>query len=196
MNIAIIGAGNVGGTLGKRFAEQGHQITFGTAHPEGNEKPVSEGAKSADVIVLAVPYSAVDDAVKACGNVSGKLIIDCTNPIKSDFSGVIDVQEGSGAEHVARIANEARVVKAFNTIGNNIMANPKFPNGNATLLYCGNDENAKKEVHQLAQSIGFKPVDAGPLSQAKYLEHFAWVWISLAMKYGQGREIVFQLEKR
>src|SRR2546423_5689666 len=159
MHIAIIGAGNVGGTLGKRFGEQGHQVIFATDHPKSSkgETSVGEAAKNAEIIVLAVPYSAVDDAIANCGDLSDKIVIDCTNTIAPDFSGVTEIEEGSGGQHVAAMAKPAKVVKAFNTIGFNIMANPKFPNGPATLLYAGDDEPAKKEVHQLAESIGFAP---------------------------------------
>jgi len=195
MNIAIIGAGNVGGTLCQRLKERGHQITYGTAHPDASkgETTVEQAAQNAETVVLAIPFSAVDEVIAQIGE--NKIVIDCTNPIKSDFSGIEEPSEGSAAQHIAS-KTKNKVVKAFNTIGFNIMANPKFPNGNATLLYAGDDDQAKKQVHQLASSIGFNPVDAGPLTQARYLEHFAWLWISLAMKYGQGREIVFQLEKR
>src|SRR5437588_10250845 len=136
MNIAIIGAGNVGGTLGKRFGEQGHQVIFATDHPESSKGETSVGAaaKGAEIILLAVPYSAVDDAIANCGNLTGKIVIDCTNTIAPDFSGVTEIKEGSGGQHVAAMTKPAKVVKAFNTIGVNVMATPELHYGRATLF--------------------------------------------------------------
>jgi predicted dinucleotide-binding enzyme len=100
----------------------------------------------------------------------------------------------SGAEQVASWAPGAHVVKAFNTVGFNIMENPNFGNARPVLFYCGDHADAKQTVHQLIADLGFDAQDAGPLKQARLLEPFAMLWISLAMK--GGREIAFQLLKR
>lgn len=198
MKIAMIGAGNVGGTLGKRFCEKGHDVVYGvpdpSKHSDLNAKSVADAVKDAEVVVLATPWSATKDAVHAAGDLSGKILIDATNPIKSTFDGMIDGP--AAAEQVASWAKGAKVAKAFNTVGFNIMANPSFPGGAASMLVASDDADAKKVAMRLAEDIGFEAVDAGPLAQAKYLEDFAWLWISMAMKYGQGREMAFHLMKR
>jgi predicted dinucleotide-binding enzyme len=96
---------------------------------------------------------------------------------------------------VAQWAPGAKVVKIFNTVGYNVMANPSFPAGPATLFYAGDDPAAKKVAHDLAAQIGFDPADAGPLSKSRVLEYFAILWIGLAYG-GYGREIAFQLMRR
>ena len=198
MKIAMIGAGNVGGTLGKRFSEQGHDVVYGVPDPSKhanlNALAVPDAVKRADVVLLAAPWSAAKDAIDSAGDLSGKILIDATNPIKATFDGMID--GASAAEQISHWAKGARVVKAFNTVGFGIMANPLFADGAASMLVAGDDGDAKKIAMQLAKDIGFEPVDAGPLEQAKYLEDFAWLWISMAVKYGQGREMAFHLMKR
>jgi 8-hydroxy-5-deazaflavin:NADPH oxidoreductase len=207
MKIGIVGSGNVGGTLGRRLAEAGHTIVFGTRRPDSAEMREmakipgasvatnAEAAQSSEVIVLATPWPATEAAVKGLGDLSGKILFDCTNPLKPKLDGLELGTTTSAGETVAKWAPGARVVKIFNTIGYNIMADPAFPGGAATLFYCGDDAAAKKTAHELAAQLGFDPVDAGPLTQARLLEPFALLWISLAFG-GQGREIAFHLMKR
>jgi len=126
----------------------------------------------------------------------GKIVIDCTNPINADFSGLAIGQNDSGGETVGRLIPESKVVKAFNTCGYNVMINPNFPGGSASMFIASDDTSAKETVASLAECIGFKAVDAGPLVQSRYLEAMAWLWISMAIKYGAGREIAFQLMRR
>lgn len=129
-------------------------------------------------------------------DLAGKVLIDATNPLLADLSGLAVGANTSGAEMVASWAPGARVVKAFNTIGANIMANTKFAAGPPVLFYCGEDAGAKKVVHDLASGLGFDARDAGPLTQARVLEPFALLWVSLAYPQGYGREIAFQLMTR
>lgn len=209
MKIAIIGAGNVGGTLGQRWAESDHQVTYGTPHPDsddtvalvdktpdGQAKTTPEAVEDAEVVVFAVPWTALESAAKEAGDLGGKVVIDCTNPIAADFSGLDPAIAPSGAEHLARWMPGTRIVKAFNTVGFNIMASPEFGDHGASMLICGDDVQAKEVVKGLAEDIGFEPEDAGPLSMAGYLEHLAWLWIAMALKYGHGREMAFHLDKR
>lgn len=203
MRIGVIGTGNVGGTLGRRFAEAGHEVQFG-ARP-GSPTPiganmslgtVSEAAAFGELVVFAVPWLAAADAVKAAGDLSGKIVFDCINPVRADFSGLDLGPRESAGEKFAALMPGARVVKIFNTVGYNVMQNPHFNGTPASMLYCGDDAEAKSVAAQLAVDIGFDPVDAGPLSQSHYLENFAWLWISMAAKYGHGREIAFRFMKR
>lgn len=210
MNIAVIGAGNVGGTLGRRWAMAGHTVRFGVKDPESPDvadlvsasgggasaHPVAEAAAFAEVVVFATPWAATAEAIQACGSLAGKVVLDCTNPISADFSGLEFGTSDSAGERVAAWAVGAKVVKIFNTVGFNIMKNPDFGGRAATMLYAGDDGEAKATAAGLAKDLGFDPVDAGPLVQARYLEALAWLWISMAMKFGHGRDIVFEVVKR
>jgi predicted dinucleotide-binding enzyme len=207
MNIGIVGSGSVGGTLGRRLAEAGHAVAFGTRRPESPEMSQfaslprarvtsqREAAQWAQAIILATPWPSTAEAVRGLGDLSGKILLDATNPVKPDLSGLELENTTSGGEQVAGWARGAHVVKIFNTVGYNIMANPHFGEKPATMFYCGDDVASKAVAHGLASELGFAPVDAGPLRQARLLEPFALLWISLAFG-GQGREIGFQLMRR
>jgi 8-hydroxy-5-deazaflavin:NADPH oxidoreductase len=210
MKIGIIGSGNVGGTLGKRWAQKGHDVCFGvldTADPKLKQLLADSGAKAraatvaemarmSDVVVLATPWGAVPDAIKSAGNLSGKILIDVTNPLLPDLSSLTIGTTTSAGEQVAELAKSARVVKAFNTIRFGVMADTTFPQGPVALFYCGDDAEAKKTVAGLAVELGFKALDAGPLTQCRVIEPFGMLWISLAVKYGYGQNIAFQFMQR
>jgi NADPH-dependent F420 reductase len=210
VKIAIIGAGNVGSTLGRAWANKGHDIFFGVRHPKddktrqlvqslGNKAQagtVAEAAAFGEVVVLATPWPATEAAVRAAGNLQSKIVIDCTNPLKQDLSGLELGFSTSGAEQVAQWAKGATVFKVFNTTGSNNMADPVI-NGIRTVMFvCGDDEAAKPVVMQLAADIGFDAVDAGKLEQARLLEPWAMLWISLAYGRGMGRDFGFALLRR
>lgn len=210
MKIAIIGAGNVGGTLGKGWAKAGHDVFFGVrdtkdpklkellaaAGPRAKAAGVQEAAASADVIALTVPWSAAQDALKSVGNLNGKILLDCMNPLKPDLSGLTHGFTTSGGEQVASWAPGARVVKIFNTTGAGNMGNPSYPGGPSVMLYCGDDVAAKKIASQLASDLGFDPYDVGPLQEARLLEPFALTWIHLAVFQKLGTNFAFRLVKR
>lgn len=210
MRIAVIGTGNVGGTLGTRWAQGGHQVIFGsrkpqaedvravlsTAGPNSRVATPREAAHSSDVVVLAVPWPAVRDAISELGDLSGKTVVDATNPLQPKLAGLELGTTVSAAEKVAEWAAGAKVVKGFNTVGFNIMANPVLGDKHAVLFYCGDDGGAKEQVHQLASELGFDPQDAGGLRQARYLEPFAFLWISLSIRPEWGREFAFGLLRR
>ena len=209
MKIGIVGSGHVGGTLGTRWAQAGHKVIFGSRDPasEAIKKLVAgaggtakaatqkEAAAASDVVLLSTPWAAAREAVEALGDLSGKILVDAVNPFLRDFSALELGTTTSAGEQVASWAPGAKVVKAFNTIGFNVMANPSFSEEKAVLFYCGDDPEAKKVAKQLAGDLGFDAVDAGPLTRARLLEPFALLWVSLAFG-GMGREIAFKLLKR
>jgi predicted dinucleotide-binding enzyme len=207
MRIGIVGSGNVGGTLGRRFAEAGHDVTFGSRRPDSDEAKAlaripnarvaapDQAAQSADVIVLATPWAATAAALRGLGALGGKILLDATNPLTATYDAIDPAVPSSGGELVAQWAPGAKVVKIFNTIGYNVMDNPAFPDGPVTLLYAGDDSAAKTVAHDLAAQIGFAPIDVGPLSRSLSLEHLAILWVGLAFG-GHGREIAFQLARR
>ena len=205
LKIAILGAGNVGAALARGWAKAGHQICFGVRKRQDPElvalaaslaatvTSVGEAAAWGEVVVLATPWPAVADALAAAGSLAGKVLFDCTNPLKPALAGLELGLETSGAEKVAALAPGAKVVKIFNTIGADHMSDAHLAGGKALMLYCGDDADAKKIAHELAAANHFDPVDAGPLSQARLLEPMALLWITLAYKQGLGRNFGFAL---
>ena len=210
MKIGIIGAGNIGGTLGRAWAAKGHEVVFGVRDPRGPKvqelvkatagtaraATPAEAAAHGEVVLLATPWAAAQAALRGAGDLTGKILVDATNPLRPDLSGLTLGHTTSAAEEVARWAPGAKVVKAFNTIGAQHMANPRFGTQSASMLICGDDAAAKKAVLALAEVLGFDPVDAGPLTQARLLEPLAMLWISLAYAYGHGPDIAFKLLRR
>lgn len=209
MTIGIIGSGNVGGVLGARWAQKGHSVVFGSRTPDDDDMKkllagagkTSRGATLAeaatsDVLLLAMPWPVIKDVLAGLGNLTDKVLIDATNPVLANLSALALGTTTSAAEQVAQWARGAKVVKAFNTIGNSIMANTDFKGEKPVLFYCGDDALAKKTVHQLAGDIGFDPQDAGPLTQARLLEPLALLWISLAFQQQWGREFAFKVLRR
>jgi hypothetical protein len=210
MNIGIIGSGNVGGALGTRWAKGGHQVTFGSRDPgtadmqqlvaragaTARAATLPDAVKSGDVLLLATPWPVTKEIVQGLGDLTGKVLIDAVNPLLPDLSGMALPNTTSGAEQVAGWARGAKVVKAFNTVGSNVMENAAFGVDKPVLFFCGDDAGAKGIVKQLADGLGFEGVDAGSLTQARVLEPFALLWISLAFKAGLGREIAFKLLRR
>jgi predicted dinucleotide-binding enzyme len=175
MKISILGAGNVGGTLGRAWARKGHDVFFGVPRPGDAGTPellrtigskaragtVAEAATAGDVIVLATPWPATKAAIQAAGNLAGNVVVDCTNPLKEDFSGLALGYTTSGAEQVAEWAKGAKVFKAFNQTGFNIMGNPAFDGQRAVIFVCGDDDAQKPTVLKLAADIGFEPSTRG-----------------------------------
>ena len=146
--------------------------------------------------MLATPWQADKEALESLGVLGGKILIDATNPVLPRLKGLEVGTSTSAGELVAGWARGAKVVKAFNTVGFNIMANPAFGADRPVMFYCGDDSESKQVVKQLADELGFEPVDAGPLTQARLLEPFALLWITLAYSCGLGREIGFKLLRR
>jgi 8-hydroxy-5-deazaflavin:NADPH oxidoreductase len=196
MNIAIIGAGNVGKALTGSALKAGHSVTVSSAGSESARSAAeATGARAAesnraavegaDLVVLAVPYTAVDDVLGSIGDaIDGKVVVDATNPLKPDYSGLA-TSDRSGAEEIQAKAPRARVVKAFNTVLAARQADPKVAGGLRVDGYvAADDEEAKATVLGLAEAIGLNPVDAGELAKARELEALAWLNISLQMRHG------------
>jgi NADPH-dependent F420 reductase len=207
MQIAVIGMGNVGTALGRRWAEAGHDVTFCVRDPNNAKKraaveamkasigPVQAAAKS-EVILLAVPWRAVLDALNAAGDLSDKVLLDCTNPVNSDFTELTIGHTTSAGEEVARLVPQARVVKIFNTNGAKNMADPDYGRHKVTMLYAGNDADAKRVAAKLAAEIGFEPIELGPLEYSRLLEPLAMTWIILARHRGLGRDFALDVVHR
>jgi NADPH-dependent F420 reductase len=214
MKIAVIGAGNVGGTLGKRWARAGQEVTFGARDPaaakvaalvrecgpSARAASVPEAVRQAAVVALTVPWENAREALAAAGDLRGRILIDATNPVpltpEGLRQGLVIGHTTSGGEEIARWAQGARVVKAFNTTGWQNMANPLYGSEGLSMLLCGDDAEAKKVVADLARQLGFAPVDVGPLRSARYLEAMAMLWIEMAILQGFGTNFGFRVVKR
>jgi NADPH-dependent F420 reductase len=210
VNIAILGTGRVGGALGAGWAEKGHSVIFGSRNPQAERvrrqveasgrklraASLVEAVRAAEVVVLATPWQAAEATLEAAGDLNGKVLIDCINPLTEDFRHLDIGHTTSAAEQIAQWAPGAKVVKAFNTVSAGAMADPWFGDENATMFYCGDDEEAKNLVRGLAEDLGFDAYDAGPLSIARYLEPFAMLYIKLAIKEGWGGNCAFKILRR
>jgi len=186
--IALIGTGNVGGALGRRFAENGHTVVYGSRDPLAADVvalvaqtggraialPPAEAAARSRVVVLAVPWSAVEDVVRGLGDLSGKILVDPTNPRVMASDGFADypptLEQKSNAERIADLAPDAEVVKAFSTLGFETMLDPGVAEGPVTIPLVGDDRAAKAVVGDLAREIGLEAVDVGPLRHARIIE--------------------------
>ena len=196
MKIAIIGTGNVGTALGTSLVRAGHTVTLtgqdaakaiAAAALIGAQARASlaSAVEAAEVVVLAVPYTSVEAvAADIAPFVSGKVVIDATNPLKADYSGLATEGGPSGAERIAALLPTSRVVKAFNTVFASIQGNPDTHGQIVDGLFAGDDVAAKAVVASLIKSIGLRPVDAGSISGARELEALAWLNISLQMRTG------------
>jgi len=196
MKIAIIGTGNVGSALGGSFVRAGHEVTLAAQDQAATQSlaaqlgataaaSASAAVKESDIVVLAIPYDAVGDvAAEIARSAAGKVVIDATNPLKADYSGLSTEAGPSGAERIAALLPGSRVVKAFNTIFASVQADPTGQAQTVDGLLAGDDADAKATVAELLRSMGLRPVDAGPLAQARALEAIAWLNISLQLRNG------------
>ena len=145
------------------------------------------------MVVLTTPWNATQAAIQNAGYLSGKILVDCTNPLKPDLSGLTIGLDASAAEQIASWARGARVVKCFNTTGAENMTSPRFGADLAVMFIAGDDDAAKAIVVKLGDELGFEMVDAGALSIARLLEPVAMLWIHLAYRRGLGRDFAFKL---
>jgi predicted dinucleotide-binding enzyme len=212
MTLAIIGAGDVGGTLGAAWARKGHEVFFGVTNPRSEKTQglvrsigstahagtAAEAAASGDIIVLATPWPATEAAIRSMGNLSGRIVLDCTNPLAMGPDGLgLEIGHGiSGGEKVQGWAAGASVFKTLNTTGFKNMAKPVFNGVKSVMFVAGDDAAAKPKVMALVGELGFEVVDAGPLRIARLLEPHAMLWIHLALNRGFGRDWAFALVRR
>jgi 8-hydroxy-5-deazaflavin:NADPH oxidoreductase len=195
MNIAIIGAGNVGRALTTSAQRAGYEVVVSSASGESARRLAEEtGARAAasnreavegaDIVILALPYTGVDVVIdEARTELAGKIVVDATNPLNADYSGL--VTEGtSAAREIQTKVPEARVVKAFNTALAARQADPSVSGLRVDGYVAGDDDEAKQAVLGLVEEIGFNPVDAGGLDMARWLEATAYLNIALQARNG------------
>lgn len=206
MNIAIIGHGNIGGGLAKAWAAKGHALVFGARDPEKSDlaalaaslgaktAPIRAAVEGAEVVVFAMPWGAVDDVIAGAGDLTGKIVIDCTNAVVRGKSGMTLAygHTNSSSEELQRKIPGAKVFKSFNAQGAENLAMPVYASGPAANFFCGDDAEARAVVSQLVKDVGFEPVFSGPLKQARVLEPMMMLWVTAARASGK-RAMGFQL---
>lgn len=197
MSIAILGAGNMAKGLAALFAKAGYKVVVGArdvakaqavaaaAGHGARGDGIAAAAKSADFVVLAIPFDAAAEALAAAGDLAGKAIIDITNPLTPDYMGLTIGHATSAGEEIQKLAPKAKVVKAFNTIFAQVLANGGKAAGRAaTVFIAGDDASANNAVEAIARKAGLDVVQTGGLKLARYLEPLAG--LNIALGYGRG----------
>jgi NADPH-dependent F420 reductase len=190
--IAIIGTGDVGSALGPAFAKQGHAIIYGSREPSRDDVTAlvertggdafattpASAAKQSDIVVLAIPGLLVEEVALGLGDLSGKILIDPTNPLERTSGRYKHGVETSNAEIIQNAASDAKVVKAFNTLSAATMANPASANGPVSIPLAGDSTEAKRKVAALVTGMGLEPIDVGPIDLARWVEGMLILWIN------------------
>jgi predicted dinucleotide-binding enzyme len=203
MRIGILGTGVVGKALGTGFTALGHEVMMGSrdaASPKALEWAARAGAQAktgtfadaaafGETVVLATLWSGTENAIKLAKpeSFAGKVVIDTTNPLVPAPNGPPALALGhtdSGGEQVQRWLPKARVVKAFNIVGNQFMVNPKFPGGPPDMFICGNDDAAKKIVTEICMKFGWPVTDIGRIEGARVLEPLCILWVLYGIRTG------------
>lgn len=198
--IAVIGTGRMGGAIGGRLAALGHTVVYGSRAPDSEETAAlvqktgagttaaspGDAAEAAELIVFAVPWAGAEEAASSLGAVNGKIIIDVTNALSFGSHGLMEMAtETSSGESLQKWLTGSIVIKAFNTVGFHVIANPEAAGGPVSVPIVGDDEDAKASVAELVQSFGFETIDVGPLVHARALEMMSMIYI---VPYLQGRK--------
>ena len=202
MKVTVIGAGNMGSAFVKQLRRAGHTVrvtardaakasALAAQYPGTTAVPAAGAAADADLVVLATGYGDAVAALRSVGNLAGKVVIDITNPLTADYMGLTVGHGTSAAEEIAKAVPEAVVVKAFNTLFAQVLADgADFGAGRkASVFVAGDSAQAKQRVTGLADSLGFEVIDAGGLKNARYLEPLAGLNIYLGYGAGLGTGI-------
>lgn len=193
MRIGILGTGVVARALGTGFVQQGHDVRFGTRDPRSDKAlalvaavgprcsigTFADAAQFAELAVLATLWAGTENVIRLAGpdRLAGKTVIDTTNPLQGMPPALAVGHTDSAGEQVQRWLPGARVVKAFNVVGNAHMVHPQFPGGPPDMFICGNDAAAKRAVTAICTAFGWPTIDLGGIENARYLEPLAMVWI-------------------
>jgi predicted dinucleotide-binding enzyme len=206
MKIAIIGTGNVGTALGANWEKSNHEIIYGSRNPQ-DEKHIelkkfaqvltlSQAAMLGDVILLAIPWQSTEEAINEMGStLDAKIVIDATNPLKPDLSGLLIYGDNSGGEQVAKWASKANVVKTLNSAFAKVMEHPEINGVKSVMLIAGDDVLALNTVAELVDDLGFQSQKMNGISNSRLLEMVGLTLITLGYKEGLGNEIGLSILK-
>lgn len=199
MRIAIIGTGSVGASIARGLSGRGHTVTLGARSPDTAVQLAQEigatvdlpaaAALAAELIILALPWSAAEAAIQSLGDLSGKIVIDCMNPlgkVDGEF-GLVVGHNASGGEIVQRWLPHSHVVKTLNQVGAEIIARNDSLAHRPVMFMAGQSETAKIKVAEILTDLGFQALDAGDMTKSRLLEPLAMVWINQALLRGKGR---------
>ena len=208
MRVGVLGSGLMGAKLGTIFARAGHEVVFSYARDAeklqrlareagGNTRAGTprEAAANADAVLVAVHWSRVDDVLRQAGDLGGKVVITCSLPMNADDTALAVGHTSSGAEELAKKVAGVAVVAAFQTVPSEVLFDVFEQRRGASLVYCGDDDDAKRLAATLIRDAGFEPVDAGPLRIARYTEPFALLMAQLAYEGEEGPEIAYRFER-
>jgi predicted dinucleotide-binding enzyme len=190
MRIGILGSGSVGPALARGYARHGHDVRIGTRQPHVDGLPVGaprEVAGEAELVVLAVRGSASVDVVSGlAAELEGKVLVDATNPLDTSTAppGLFVGTTDSLGEQVQRAVPGARVVKAYNTVGNALMVDPDLPGGPPTMFVAGNDADAKTTVSEMLRATGWDVADLGGIEASRWLEAMCMAWVLYGVTSG------------
>jgi len=210
MRIGILGSGLMGGKLGTIFARAGHDVVFSYSRSEKKLEKLArdagsnaragtpaDAARDADVLLLAVHWSRVDEVLKKAGDLSGKVIVSCSLPMNADDTGLAVAHTSSGAEELAKKVPKARVVQAFNTVPSEVLFSvfeKRRRKSRPSLIYCGDDAKAKRVAAELIGDVGFEPIDIGALRMARYSEPFTMIIAQQAYETDRGPALAYRFE--
>ena len=204
LNVVVLGAGNIGGTLGSKWSRVGHNVAFGVNDPNGKHAQSLRSelgdkatigsvadvlSTNPDVVVMAIPGGTMDETIKQyAGQLDGRTIIDTANRM------------GGGPMNsfatFQQYTPRARVFRAFNTLGWENFANPEFDGQRADLFYCGPDGDAQAKVEQLINDVGLRPIYLGGAEEVGLVDSITGLWFALALRQGKGRHLAFKVLTR
>jgi predicted dinucleotide-binding enzyme len=201
--VGILGSGDVGKALGRGFASRGCDVRIGTRDPSkkpGELVSFADAAEFGELLVVATLWEGTENALRLAGPSSfkDKVVIDTTNPLKIVDGRPVGLERGFGdsaGEQVQRWLPGAKVVKAFNIVGNPLMVDPQLPGGPPTMFIAGNDDGAKREVTEILGDFGWETIDIGGIDGARLLEPMCWLWVKAAHKTGNWMQ-AFKLLRR
>ncbi|MGE5379291.1 MAG: NADPH-dependent F420 reductase [Candidatus Saccharibacteria bacterium] len=192
MKVAIVGKGHAGRALGAGLEKVGHDVKYG--HRDPNE-PVDKAAEWGDIIIMAVPYSQLENAANEVGErADGKTVIDVTNPLGPNWELAVACKT-SAAEELQQMLPDAKVVKAFNTVFAKNQSRGKIGDEPLAAFIAGDDDEAKRTVMDIAAEMGYEPIDCGSLKCSRELESMGKQIISLGLERGMGTDIGYRLVK-
>ena len=210
MKIAVLGTGSMGSILARLWHEKGHEVILGVRNAGSDRTRATiqacgsqlkattfdNAVAVSNVVLLAVPWEAARDVIASVKDWKKKILVDCINPLGSDFASLQLGYSTSAAEELAAWASEARVVKAFNSVAASVLEKPDFDGIAAANFICGDDANAKDTVSDLVEELGFEAIDAGPLRNARLLEPLALLMIHQSQRPSVGPQVAFQMLRR